>query len=139
MDHLDVVTAVQISEIDNDDSHMNLPEECAKGLNAPKIIVRLRKALYDLRQAPRLWHDYINSFLLSHQYIQSSADLNLYLRRDTILIPVHDDDISVSYLEDVANAAIEVKVKLREQYTITNLSPAWHFIGIEIYRVEIST
>ena len=45
MDHLDVVTAVQISEIDNDDSHMNLPEECAKGLNAPKIIVRLSKAL----------------------------------------------------------------------------------------------
>ena len=139
MDHMDELTTFLHPEIDDAIIYITLPERWPEGLNAPKIIVRLRKALYDLRQAPRLWHDYINSFLLSHQYIQSSADLNLYLRRDTILIPVHDDDISVSYLEDVANAAIEVKVKLREQYTITNLSPAWHFIGIEIYRVEIST
>jgi len=65
MDHLDVVTAILYPEIDDDDIYMTLPERWPEGLNAPKIIVRLRKALYGLKQAPRLWHDDINAFLLS--------------------------------------------------------------------------
>jgi hypothetical protein len=69
MDHLDVVTAFLNPEIDDDDIYMTLPEGWPEGLNAPKIIVRLRKALYGLKQAPRLWHDDINalySLLGSH-------------------------------------------------------------------------
>jgi len=54
MDHLDVVTAVLNPEIDDDDIYMTLPEGWPEGLNAPKIIVRLRKALYGLKHAPRL-------------------------------------------------------------------------------------
>jgi len=74
MDHLDVVTAFLNPEIDDDDIYMTLPEGWPEGLNAPKIIVRLRKALYGLKQAPRLWHDDINAFLLSPGFTQSSAD-----------------------------------------------------------------
>jgi esterase/lipase superfamily enzyme len=52
MDHLDVVTAFLNPEIDDDDIYMTLPEGWLEGLNAPKIIVRLRKALYCIKQAP---------------------------------------------------------------------------------------
>jgi len=138
MDHLDVVTAFLNPKID-DDIYMTLPEEWPEGLNTPKIIVRLRKALYGLKQAPRLWHDDINAFLLSLGFTQSSADPNFYLCSDGILILLYLDDISMSYPEAAAKAAIEVKEKLSEKYWITNLGPARQFLGIEIYRDKIGT
>jgi hypothetical protein len=60
MQHLDVVTAFLNLEID-DDIFLTLPDGWPEGLNAPKIIVRLRKALYGIKQAPWLWHDDINA------------------------------------------------------------------------------
>jgi len=124
MDHLDVVTAFLNPKIDDDDICMTLPEGWPESLKAPKIIVRLRKALYGLKQAPRLWHNDINGFLLSLGFTQSSADRNLYLHSDGILILLYVDDISMSYLEAATKAAIEVKAKLSENYKITNLGTA---------------
>jgi len=112
MDHLEVVTAFLNPEIDDDDIYMTLREAWPECLNAPKIIVRLRKALYGLKQAPWLWHDDINAFLLSLGFTQSSADPNLYLCSDGILILLYVDDISMSYPEIAAKAAIVVKAKL---------------------------
>ena len=45
MDHLDVDTAFLNPEIDDDDIYMTLQEGWQECLNAPKILVRLRKAL----------------------------------------------------------------------------------------------
>jgi len=134
MDYLDVVTAFLNPAIDDDDIYMTLPEGWPVGFNAPKIIVRLRKALYGLKQAPRLWHDDINAFLLSLWFTKSSADPNLYLPSDGILILLYVDDISMLYPEAATKAAIEVKAKLSEKYKITNLGPARQFLGIEIHR-----
>jgi hypothetical protein len=134
MDHLDVVTAFLNPEIDDNDIYMTLPEGWPEGLNAPKIVVRLRKALYSLKQAPRLWHDDINAFLLSLGFTQSSADPNLYLPSYGILILRYVDNISMAYPEAATKAAIEVKAKLSEKYIITNLGPARQFLGIEIHR-----
>jgi len=134
MDHLDVVTAFLNPEFDDNDLYMTLPEGWPEGHNAPKIIVRLRKALYGLKQAPRLWHDDINAFLLSLGFTQSLADPNLYLRSDGILILLYVDDISMSYPQAAAKAAIEVKAKHSQKYKIMNLGPARQFFGIEIHR-----
>jgi len=133
MDHLDVVTAFLNPEIDDDDIYMTLPEGWPEGLNAPKIVVRLRKALYGLKQAPWLWHDDISTILLSFGFTESLADPNVYLRSDGILILLYVNDISMSYPEAAAKAAIEVKVKLSEKYKITNLGPARQFVAIEDY------
>jgi hypothetical protein len=74
MEHFYVVTAFLNPKIDDDDISMTLPDGWPEGLNAPKIVVRLRKALYGLKQAPRLWHDDINPFLFSLQFTQSLVD-----------------------------------------------------------------
>jgi hypothetical protein len=139
MDHLDVVTAFLNPEIDDDDIYMTLSERWPEGLNAPKIIVRLRKALYGLKQAPRLWDDNINASVLSLGFTQSSADPNLYLRSDGMLILLYVDDINMSYPVTAAKAAIEVKAKLSGKYKITYLGQARQFLGIEIPRDEIGT
>jgi hypothetical protein len=132
MNHFDVVTAFLNPEIDEDYIYMTLPEGLQEGLNAPQIIVRLRKAPYGLIHAPRIWHDDINVFLLSDGFTQSSADPNFYLRSEGILIVLYVDDISMSYLDSATKAAIKVKAKLSEKYMITNLDPPRQFLGIEI-------
>jgi len=134
MDHLDVVNAFLNPRIDDDNIYMTLPEGWPEGSNTPKIVVRLRKALNGLKQAPRLWHDDDNAFLLSLGFTQSAADPNLYLRSGGILILLYVDNNSVSYLKAATKATIEVKVKLLEKDKITNLCPACQFLGIEIYR-----
>jgi hypothetical protein len=95
MDHIDIVTAFLNPKIDDDDIYMTRPESWPEGSNAPKIVVRLRKALDGLQQAPRLRHDDINAFLLSLGFTQYSADPNLYLHSDGKLILLYVDDISM--------------------------------------------
>jgi len=51
MEPLDVVTAFVNPEMDDDDLFMTLPESLPEGVNAVKIIVRLRKAHCGLKQA----------------------------------------------------------------------------------------
>jgi hypothetical protein len=133
LDHIDVVTAFLNPKIDDDDIYMTLPEGWPECSNAPKIVVRLRKALHGYKQALRLWHDDINTFLLSLGFTQSSANPNLYLRSDGILILLYVDDISILFPEAATKAAIEVKAKLSEKYKITNLGPVDQFLGIEIH------
>jgi len=139
MDHLDVVAAFLNPEIDDADIYMTLPEGLPEGLNAPKIMVRLRNALNGLEQAPQLWHDDIDAFLLCVGFTQYSADPNLYHRSDGILILLYVDDISMSYPQAAAKAAIEVKAKLPEKYKITKRGLAGQFLGIEIHRDEVGT
>jgi hypothetical protein len=127
MDPLDAVTTFLNCEIENDDIYITLAERWVDGLNSPKIIVRLRKAFNNFKQAPRLWHADINALLLSHVFTQSSAEPNPYLRRDSILIPVHVNHISWAFQKDFAIAAIELKAKLWEQYMIARISQACQF------------
>jgi hypothetical protein len=54
IDHLDVVTAFLNPKVDDDDIYMILPEGWTEGLNTPSIIVRQKKVLHGLKQAPRL-------------------------------------------------------------------------------------
>ena len=133
MDQLDVLTAFLNPEIDDEDIYMTLPEGWPEHLNAPKIIVRIGKALFGLKHAPRLSHDDINAFLLSLGFTQSPADPNLYLCSNSILIFLYVDDICMSYPGAATNAVIEVKAPLSEKYKIMNLSPAHQFLSIEIH------
>jgi len=139
MDDLDGVPAFLNPEIDDDDIYMTLPEGWPEGLNAPKIIVRPRKALYGLKQARQLWHHDINAFLLALGLTWSIADPNLYLPSDSIRILLYVDDISMSYPEAAAKAAIDLKAKLSEKHRIKSLGPARLFVGIETHCDDIGT
>ncbi|CAI7873356.1 unnamed protein product [Closterium sp. NIES-54] len=57
----------------------------------------LRRPVYNLRQAPREWHDTLRTTLLALGFAPSTADPSLFLRTDTSLppfyIPVYIDDL----------------------------------------------
>jgi hypothetical protein len=43
-------------------------------------VCKLRKALYGLKKAPRVWYDRIDGFLKSLGFQKSDADANLYFK-----------------------------------------------------------
>jgi hypothetical protein len=58
-------------------------------------VCKLRKALYGLKHAPRVWYDRIDGFLKSLGFQKSDVDANLYFKvrgnRPVILIMYVDD------------------------------------------------
>ncbi|GKB34897.1 retrovirus-related pol polyprotein from transposon TNT 1-94, partial [Tanacetum coccineum] len=56
----------------------------------------LKKALYDLKQAPRAWYDKLSSFLIEHHFTKGIVDQTLFTRchgGDIFLVQVYVDDI----------------------------------------------
>ena len=132
--NLDVVTAFLNPAID-DDVYMVLP----KGIPGAGTTVKLKKALYGLKTAPRLWYQEINSFLISLGFIQSLADPNLYIKRSidnsgSIYLLLYVDDMKIFYPQNAKAAVDYIKSRLMKQYRITNLGPTRQFLGIDIER-----
>jgi len=132
--HLDVVTAFLNPKIDSE-VHMELSTgiEWLDPAVPTNACVRLNKALNGLKQAPRLWHEDINSFVLSLDFRQSNADPNLYIRRDVLLL-LYVEDILIFHTDD--SAGEEVKKALKDKYKMSDLRPATKLLGLEIDRDE---
>jgi hypothetical protein len=138
INHLDVVTAFLDPDVDHDTLFMELPEGWPKqgpnGGPEEVRVVRLQKALCGLKQAPHLWYQHINAFLLSLGFIQSEADPNLYIRNlGEMLLLLYVDDMLLAYTPTAAKEGEEIKQALAATYKITNLGTARQILGIEIH------
>ena len=62
-------------------------------------VCRLKKALYDLKQAPKIWYGRIDSFLSSLGFTKSKADSNLYFKvedENPVMLLLYVDDLFVT-------------------------------------------
>jgi hypothetical protein len=62
----------------------------------PHRVYKLSKALYELKQASRVWYARFKTFLLEHEYVMESVDKIIFtLKHDTdfLLIQIYVDDI----------------------------------------------
>ncbi|CAI7889743.1 unnamed protein product [Closterium sp. NIES-54] len=96
----------------------------------------LRRPVYGLRQAPREWHDTLRTTLAALGFAPSTADLSLFLRTDTSLLPfyilVYVDDL-VFATADTAGLAY-VKSELQKRHTCTDLGELRSYLGLQITR-----
>nr|GEW48949.1 hypothetical protein [Tanacetum cinerariifolium] len=61
----------------------------------PSHVYKLKKALYDLKQAPCAWYDMLSSFLISQQFSKGAVDPTLFTRHagnDLLLVQNYVDD-----------------------------------------------
>ncbi|GKD25187.1 retrovirus-related pol polyprotein from transposon TNT 1-94 [Tanacetum coccineum] len=62
----------------------------------PEKVYRLRKALYELKQAPKAWYDELSNFLMCKGFTKGIIDPTLFTIRygeDILLVQIYIDDI----------------------------------------------
>lgn len=62
----------------------------------PNHVYRLKKALYELKQAPRAWYDRLTNFLVDHQFVRGSVDKTLFIKKKDghiLITQIYVDDI----------------------------------------------
>lgn len=95
-------------------------------------VLKLKKALYGLKEAPRVWNECFNDFATRNGLQRSKNDTCLYIGENIWLV-VWVDDILITGSE---NAKEEIIKKLRKEFNAKNLGRIKCFLGTEIIREE---
>jgi hypothetical protein len=97
-------------------------------------VCQLKKALYDLKQAPRAWYSIIDNYLQRIGFVKSDVDSNLYLlirKGDILILVLYADDIFLTGAETLITAC---KQDLAEEFEMKDLGLMHYFIGLEIWQ-----
>jgi len=128
LDQLDVATAFLNAPL-SEDVYMRPPP----GLSTPPdSVLKLKKSLYGLRQAPREWNTMLQSWLLSNGFQQSSVDRCLFFIPGVIWVVVWVDDFAVMAKEKAVSA--KFKQDISNRFAVHDLGPLRHFLGLEVVR-----
>ena len=150
MDPMAVVTVFLNPEVDGD-VYKALPQGVESGASQA---CKLRKSLYGLKKAPRLWYEHIDKFLRSLGLKRCEYDPNDYLSASIAFASRTDTQLAIWRSKKSADAAIFLVLYvddmllfspladrvttlnnlLRAKYKMTDLGPVRCFLGIEIER-----
>ena len=130
-------------QMDTKTAYLNAPIDCdiymeqpkgfeTRGANGEKLVCKLKKSLYGLKQSGRNWNNMLHNYLLSENFSQSSADPCVYVRNSesgcTILI-VWVDDIIISATS--TDLLCSVKENLCRRFKMKDLGKLSWFLGTE--------
>ena len=83
---MDVKTAFLHSEL-TETMYMEVPEGIRANENdSPRLVCRLIKTIYGLKQSPRAWYGKIHQFFIANEFIRSEEDYSLYIHETQSLI-----------------------------------------------------
>jgi len=96
-------------------------------------VCRLKKALYELKQAPRAWYSRIDGYLMSLGFTKSDADPNLYYQvvdDDPLILVLYVDDL---FLVGVERHIVWCKRELASEFKMKDLGLMHYFLGLEVW------
>ncbi|CAL9233197.1 unnamed protein product [Arabidopsis halleri] len=102
---------------------------------APGKVLRLRKAIYGLKQSPRAWYHKLSSTLLREGFKRSHSDHTLFTKQDNqgiVVVLIYVDDLIISGSNKEGIQAI--KSSLHLAFDIKDLGVLKYFLGIEVCR-----
>lgn len=106
------------------------------GAGGQQLVCKLNKALYGLRQAPRVWFHTLKKYLVTQlDFHASKADSSLFIRQSTgnyLLLMVYVDDIVItgSRMQDV-DAVVRC---LHNKFALKDMGDLSFFLGIDVQR-----
>ncbi|GAB9471215.1 unnamed protein product, partial [Globisporangium polare] len=104
--------------------------------SANELVLRLKKSLYGLKQAGRLWSQLLHAKLTEAGFERCITDMCLYFRRDgddVVVVGVYVDDLLVTATRrDLVRQFFASMATL----SIKNLGPVSKFLGMRVERAE---
>jgi hypothetical protein len=103
--------------------------------SSPDFVCLLHKSLYGLKQAPRAWFQHFATFIQTIGFIPSKSDTSLFIFKSTdhtAYLLLYVDDIiltasSSTFLHQIISS-------LHSEFSMTDLGPFHHFLGINVTR-----
>ena len=118
----------------SEEVYMDLPSGYGTA-NGTRVVCRLWKSLYGLKQSPRAWFGRFITFMRRIGYRQSNSNHILFLKRQrgklTALI------IYVDYMVVTSDDVDEIKrlqIQLSSEFEMKDLGKLKYFLGIEVTR-----
>jgi hypothetical protein len=101
----------------------------------PDLVYRLCKSLYRLKQAPQAWYNRFATYLTTLGFIEAKSDTSLFIFRrgsDTIYLLLYVNVIILTASNtELLHRTIST---LQREFTMKDLGPLHHFLGITIER-----
>jgi hypothetical protein len=99
----------------------------------PNLVCRLKKTLYDLKQALRVWLDKIGQYLVTNGFQTSNADFSLYVKNidhGIVIIVIYVDDLIITGNNDAD--IFDLKKLLKQKFEMKDLGKLRYFLNIEV-------
>jgi len=109
---------------------MKLPQGLP--LASPKLVCKLHKSLYGLRQVSRQWNAKL-TYALNFGFVQSTTNYSLFVKHTTssfttLLVYVNDIIMIGNHLGMI----IDIKAYLHTQFHIKDLGDLKYFLGFKV-------
>lgn len=126
--HYDIKTAFLNGKL-SEEIYMKQPP----GFKIGEKVYRLKKSLYGLKQAARVWNETLHHSLINCGFKQNDTDKCLYSMNsggDIVYLLIHVDDIlAVTNKEAFAR---NLMMRIGKDFELKDLGEAKHYLGIDI-------
>lgn len=97
-----------------------------------KLVYKLEKSLYGLKQSGRNWNKMLHEYLSENEFVQNPADHCVYTREtenEKVIMVIWVDDLIIAASDE--NALKVVKEMLAAKFKMKDLGKLKHFLGID--------
>nr|GEV68190.1 putative ribonuclease H-like domain-containing protein [Tanacetum cinerariifolium] len=99
----------------------------------PNKVYKVKKALYKLHQAPRVWYETLSTYLLDNGFHREKIDKTLFIRRhkgDILLVQVYVNDIIFgSTKKELCNSFEKMT---HEKFQMSSMGELTLFLGLQV-------
>lgn len=134
---------LKIHQMDVKTAYLHAPVDCELYMEQPqgfelksdtgeKLVYKLNKSLYGLKQSGRNWNKMLHDHLCEHGYLQNPVDHCVYSRQkesETLILIIWVDDIIIATNSE--DSLRNVKQMLSENFKMKDLGELKHFLGID--------